>query len=411
MHSIYKQGNLPYLNVKVCPKCEQLVDENESVCPKCSHDFSIKQPVEVKEKQVVIKKEEPVETSKVEPLIDDKNVVSKVNSAKDKVMFCDNCGAKIIGPQKYCGGCGVKVSKTICPSCLQIIDSHLLFCPLCGEKLQDPTSNVASSPVDVSNQPIEPVINNDIKEEIVVDEVVTDSVPVVSNEEPEEVKIETSNVFSINIVRKRIFLAIQMIVVCLVALVMLYVPILTKSNFFGIIGLAIKQELSSETMATGFGVIDYIVNAIKSASLQIDQSSMLYQMIVYDGSSIYSENRFVLMMLDLFNANSLQLTHALSLYCTVSCYIIISLALLIAFLSAFFGMFSKKKPYKGKALGFLIIALLIGILFVYSATFTQTYKGYDSWLLYGFVLCFFLWFIVKIVFLKEVKKYNSYKNQ
>jgi hypothetical protein len=25
MHNLYKQGNLPYLNVKLCPKCNELL--------------------------------------------------------------------------------------------------------------------------------------------------------------------------------------------------------------------------------------------------------------------------------------------------------------------------------------------------------------------------------------------------
>ena len=66
MHSIYKQGNLPYLSVKSCPKCEQLNSLNAERCSNCGHNFTSKalvQPV-VKEKKV----EQPVAEKKVEDI-------------------------------------------------------------------------------------------------------------------------------------------------------------------------------------------------------------------------------------------------------------------------------------------------------------------------------------------------------
>ena len=40
MHSLYKQGNLPYLTVKLCQNCEKLIPINSECCPHCSYNFT-----------------------------------------------------------------------------------------------------------------------------------------------------------------------------------------------------------------------------------------------------------------------------------------------------------------------------------------------------------------------------------
>lgn len=49
MHEIYQQKDLPYLNVQVCPNCNQLVPLNLKVCPRCGHSM-----VEEKKENVAI---------------------------------------------------------------------------------------------------------------------------------------------------------------------------------------------------------------------------------------------------------------------------------------------------------------------------------------------------------------------
>lgn len=39
MHDLYNQKNLPYLNVKSCPNCKELIDIDTKVCPHCNHSF------------------------------------------------------------------------------------------------------------------------------------------------------------------------------------------------------------------------------------------------------------------------------------------------------------------------------------------------------------------------------------
>ena len=43
MHSVYKQGNLPYLTVKACPNCEHLLPLNVESCSNCRYNFTSKQ--------------------------------------------------------------------------------------------------------------------------------------------------------------------------------------------------------------------------------------------------------------------------------------------------------------------------------------------------------------------------------
>ncbi len=39
MHEVYKQKNLPYLTVKACPKCESLIEKDQTICPNCGYSF------------------------------------------------------------------------------------------------------------------------------------------------------------------------------------------------------------------------------------------------------------------------------------------------------------------------------------------------------------------------------------
>lgn len=430
MHSIYKQGELPYLNVKMCPKCEKLVSLSEETCPHCSFSFKDNSDVKnfkedkndelekketlVEEKQEnkeVVIESKAKENDLIEEIVEEKPLINP----KEKFMFCDNCGAKIIGPQKYCGGCGVKVSKTICPSCSQIIDSHLLFCPLCGEKLQDPVSNVSTSNVDVTNQPIPQVSfeeenSNEILKEVKEEALINNEEVLEQKSEETEITSDKNTTFSVKIGRKRTFLIIQLIVVLIVSAVMLFVPILTQAKFIDVVIPCIKNENSSETMVTGLGVINHIIEMIKNKTFIFEEGSVFYQMVVNsNGESIYSANNFIQMIIGLFADSPKEVGHFASEIVFLVVYLFIILSLLIAVLTSIFGLFSKKKPYKGKTLGLVIVSLLVAIILVYTATFTNEFKGFDSWLLYAFALTFFLWFIVKIVFLKEVKKYNLYK--
>ena len=454
MHSIYKQGNLPYLSVKMCPKCEQLLPLNVESCPNCSYNFTSKS---IGQTQLREKKEEPVVAAKPtakptlvmqkapvvatsEPEYESKEVKAEEQPVEqpkkvEKCVYCDNCGAKIIGSQRYCGGCGAKVSKRICPSCDQIVDANLTFCPLCGERLQE-SSNVTPVETPVTNQvPVQPVqpiqqfygqpqgyngqpINiylNQNSAQAKVEEQPLEVKPVeeeVKEELPatEVVEENKKDNNGINMGRKRLFLIIQLLIVGVIAAIMVMVPVLTSNNFFKALIPCITGKDNIETLVTGKGVVAYIIECVKTKTLVLDQSSELFNSISVDGKPIFTSMPFIYQLLKLISSNPDSLATIISIVVVVVSYGLIALAMLICLLSGFIGLFVKK-PYRGKALGFLLISLLIGALFIYSSTFFAPFVGYDSWLLYAFAIIFFIWFVVKLVFTKEAKMYKKAKEQ
>lgn len=77
MHDLYNQENLPYLNVKPCPHCKELVEIDTKICPHCNHSFEeIDQDVEVFDTTFIpqnqIEKTTFVEETKQPLLVDEK---------------------------------------------------------------------------------------------------------------------------------------------------------------------------------------------------------------------------------------------------------------------------------------------------------------------------------------------------
>lgn len=441
MHSIYKQGNLPYLNVKTCPNCEKLLPLNTATCPNCSHSFVAKTVVKpvVKEKKVeeVVKPVEPIYQSEVTQ----EQVEVKKEESK-KFVFCDNCGAKIIGSQRYCGGCGAKVSKRICPSCDQIVDANLVFCPLCGERLQE-NSNVSAVDTHVTNQSVQPVqpvqqlygqqpiniyLNPTTGQAVVSDhkpeEEVTSTIQTTQiNEsdvnylEQQEEQVETKEEVKeikefegINMGRKRLFLIIQLLFVGALAAIMVMVPLLTKESLLTSL-IPCLTGTSSETMVSGKHIVAYVMEAISNKQPVLNSSSVIYPHVVNEsGQALFTSMPFVQFILNLVSKNPEGLSASVSIVVVLLSYVLIALAMVISLLSGFVGMFVKK-PYRGKTLGFLLVTLVIAALLIYTSTFFEAFAGYDCWLLYAFVIIFILWFIVKIVFTKEAKLYKQSKEK
>lgn len=438
MHSIYKQGNLPYLAVKSCPKCEQLLPLNAESCNNCGHNFTSKvlvQPV-VKEAKVEQPAQNEVvtyqsEETKVEVKEEIKNEVKQEETKVEKFVFCDNCGAKIIGSQRYCGGCGTKVSKRICPSCTQIVDSNLIFCPLCGERLQESNTNIAQVETPVSNQqpyntqPINIFLNpttgqasiNEPVAEKVVNEPVelvplqeeTEKTEPLVNEEVEESKSSEVKPL-INMGRKRLFLVIQLLLIGVIAAIMVMVPILTKDTFFNALIPCVKGTYT-EPMVTGKDMFAYVLEIIENKSILLNSNSVIYPKIINgNGEAIFTSMPFIKIIFDFISSNPSGLDVTVAMIVVVLTYILLVISLLISFLSGFIGLFIKK-PYRGKTLGFVLFSLVLSSLLIYSSTFFEAFKGYDSWLLYALALVFFVWFIVKIVFNKEAKGYKKAKQE
>ena len=460
MHSIYKQGNLPYLSVKVCPNCEQILALDVECCPQCSYNFTFKSmnkpALKLKKEDVQTNQQTPaytssqqVPSSKLEQVSTPIAVIEKrVEVKKERVVFCDNCGAKIIGSQRYCGGCGAKVSKRICPSCDQIVDSNLIFCPLCGERLQESVTNVEPVATPVTNQPVQQTVQpvtpsvqpinifvnpntgtTKVEEQPVVEtpieevpqeeqEVLPIEETPVSEELTSEEKVETETTEpvapvgfeGVNMGRKRLFLIIQILLVGVIAAIMVMIPILTKDNFFTALVPCIKGT-STETLISGKDLVDYVQEIIANKKPILDSSSVIYPMISGEGgASIFTNMSFVGAFLKLIKQDPAAINASISIIVVLSCYVLIALAMVISIISGFVGMFTKN-AYKGKSLGFLLITLLLSCLLIYTSTFFKPFKTYDSWLIYAFAICFFVWFIIKLVFGKEARLYKKDKEQ
>ena len=439
MHSLYKQNNLPYLNVKLCPNCKKLVPVGDGICPHCNYNFTSKisaKDLFVEEeavKEVPVVKEQPKQEEKV---------VSKPVS-NTKVVFCDNCGAKIIGPQKYCGGCGAKVSKRICPSCDQIIDAHLSFCPLCGEKLNDPIPKqtlqeaVVEQPKTATNvysgQPINIYLNQSEKPTTIVgnqvqteeekveeaiqqveqtndDEVVVateEETPVVEAEEKDNTPLKEV----VNMGRKRLFIIMQLIVVALIAAIMVVVPILT-SDFFITEMVDCFKGTSNEPLMTFKDLFAYFTDTVNFKIFEVKPSIIRPMLSSGNVNLIFSDISFLAPLFEKIPTEDqthlmLQISYC-SMLTTYGCII---LSIIVVFFTSLFGLFIRK-PMKGKAMGFTTIMLFIcsAVVFALNVYFND-FENYDSWLTYAFLLSFVMWMIIKLVFLKENRRYKKIKNQ
>ena len=91
MHDLYKQGNLPYLTVKLCPNCNELIPIDKDICPKCSYDFVTKKLTKEEKKEEKVTEKEDNNINYEE---DPHYFVNTSNN--NKIIYCDKCGAKMI---------------------------------------------------------------------------------------------------------------------------------------------------------------------------------------------------------------------------------------------------------------------------------------------------------------------------
>lgn len=420
MHDLYKQKNLPYLAVKLCPNCENLINVNSNRCPNCSYDFNAK---------IIMKQEVPINNKANSDVLDENTSfkISKkvVEKEPEKFVFCEHCGSKIVGQQRFCSSCGTKASKRICQACNQIIDSNLAFCPLCGEKqegvvVQDITATGMIDRNSLNNEneaPIVNIINNsDYNENTTSLNNILDNNPVdddVNNNDDDtnNVNDDSTNEFecladSINMGRKRLFLVIQLLVMAVIAAVMVMVPILTKDSFFA----SILPSFSGTIENAKISLIDLfwgLLHAIEDGTIT-NESNAIYSVINVEGNYIFTSMPFVSDLVSSLTTISCIPDFFISLISIIVVYGLILISMVIMFISTIVGFF-KKTPFKGNALGMLVISLLIGCLVVYLGAIVGPYNGYDSWLLYAFAITFLLWFVIKIVFGKEAKVYSRLK--
>ena len=429
MHSLYKQDNLPYLAVKVCPKCNNLVKIEENVCGKCTYNFITKEqekPVEKKEKPThifdqaiagastyytpkaeekpVVKKEKPkhifdeaiasykINTKpKFEEKVEDfETAALSIKDVESKdVLICEKCGAKVIGKQKYCGGCGARVTKRKCPSCNGLIDAKLSFCPLCGQNVQE-HGNVEKSKEEVNNTLINfedtTLLNiNNLHKKSKKDKTAT-------MQFKEEELLEP---IEINVYRKRTFVIIQMVLSLLVLVSLLFSPLLA-STFEGMFSQA------SDALISGNDYIGFTFSSIFKGVFDLESIRNILSST--DGNIIFSS----LPLIDKLVGESGLIVS----YVIISIvYVSVLTSFIIVLVTSIVGL-TKATPFKGIAQTIFVICLAVSCLLIYPNIFTQSFLGYETWLLYAFAISFLFWFIIKLVFFKENILYKkTHKNK
>ena len=191
----------------------------------------------------------------------------------------------------------------------------------------------------------------------------------------------------VNMGRKRLFVIIQFLIVALIAAIMIVVPILTSESFVKVVFDCFKGE-TSESLITGKGIVDFVLEAIKNKGLISDKTSLMYPLITNNSNHIFTSISFIGKACELVSKDPEMLSYKVSLFVVLGVYALITLAILLVLIVSIFSFISKR-PFRGRTLGVLVITLLIGCIFVYTSTFTEEFAHYDSWLLYAFAISFF----------------------
>lgn len=400
MHGLYNQQNLPYLAVKKCPKCDALLPLDATTCNNCQYSFIKKTKEEevVKSNDVLIKKED--------------------RSISNKTIYCDNCGNKVFISQQFCPHCGTKINKTICPFCGQIQDARFTTCTRCNkplstnEAIKEDTLNTNKNDLINENEiKTENEINknneskveneiNKINESQIENEIKNDENIV--NELPKDIaKNEVGgNLKEIVLIpRKRIFIFLQIILVAIISLVCLFVPLVTKDTVYNTIYNLINKT-STESIITGKECIKLWITSPNDFTL------ISKYLVNENGQYLISSLPFISLFLNSFGDINVQVSfYAISIF-----YLLTLLFSFITLLSSIISFFNTK-PFYGKSICSLMFVLLIGAIIIQPNCIVDTFKNYDCWILYGFALTFFFWFIVKIVFFKENRLYKRKKKE
>ncbi|MDF2556758.1 MAG: hypothetical protein K0R71_586 [Bacillales bacterium] len=132
--------NINTANMKVCQKCNAMMEAEKRFCGNCGHDSH----------QKTVKKQD--EKKKEETEISCSNCGCSLEKGMkfcpecgDTYIPCIHCGADIKAGQSKCAECGKDVPQP-CPKCKTLIpNSNVKFCPECGESLIKKCSSCGTS--------------------------------------------------------------------------------------------------------------------------------------------------------------------------------------------------------------------------------------------------------------------------
>ena len=391
MNSMYDQADkLPYLSVKKCPNCEQLVQKDINVCPSCKYDFIAQEVID--ENKEPEKEQEEAAVTKTNQDDNQEEIEEKVNNNPGiKQSFCTFCGFRLSEGQKFCGKCGSKVDlnfeKHTCPNCHEQIEASLSFCPYCGtkqtkdEEQEEKTTQEQTSELDNKTQTTSTstsftkMVENELEE---------------NNQQVDEQNKKAKKKANPQRVKKIVFASIQLFITLVILAVFLFVPLVTKDPFIKTIIPIIKKE-STEQFMNGYKLIQTFMSpATRTVLLQNANGDIFMSGVTEKVCDI----------IKITVEDQQRLTVAYVVVTIV--YGAVAFGLVVQFFASFISIFLKR-PLEGKVLVFAMIVDLFGIAIVYPTHFFGKFKGYDTWLIYVFALTFLYWFVIKIAFLKENK--------
>lgn len=413
MHEIYKKQNLPYLAVKLCPNCNELVPVEKDICPNCFYNFSSKE-INIPSMTDTIKINNQSKTEEKKVIINvavkEKEMEVSKEEKEQKFLYCECCGAKINEGQIYCGECGTRVTKVFCKKCQNLIDATLMFCPFCGNKQERVLAKTPIQPITYPGndyqQPTIVVPPQQIETPSDSSQIVKEDSSVLpsndlkvdepAKEETEKITLPVDKKDLVNMGRKRLFMILQLIVVLLIAALLTVMPLIGQQgdNFFTTIIPSFKA-IQNPSIIKGYDWFAYLLEWFKSLLgknhllttelnfyFDADKQKLIFSTLPFIGSKITSD--VVMIVLAVLYGFS---------------YLFLLLAVIVSIV----GLFSRK-PVKGRSMGAVTIVLFI---FTLLTIVHPIIDKQETIALYLFVLSFIFWFLIKLVFFKENRRYNK----
>ena len=303
-----------------------------------------------------------------------------LSAHSDEFITCPSCGAKVNKAHQYCGNCGNKIAIKLCPSCNKPIANDEVFCHFCGANLN-------------ANEQVVEQINEEVKEDKIINLDNFDK-PLNEDVKPDKKKKELKEEQKIiKPIRKKIFSILNLLIIAFVILNLLWMPLFTSGAYFNSFNLMFEENAG---FIKGLDILKAFIASFDGGALNIDAN-----LLSIDGHLIFKGIPFVNLII-----HEDDVGYTPSFFILTALYGYVLLMSIIAFIGNFIGIFTYR-PIRAKLLKHILISLTVFTILTYINIFFD-YKGYDSFSIYLFALVFVTWFIEKIVFLVEVKEYDSY---
>lgn len=383
MHKLYLQKDLPYLSVKLCPNCNNLVPVESFVCTTCNYHF----------------KTGSVKNATVE----NNNATQQPNQFQDinQYVIDNNINPSQKQNQNVNNNVSNQPTTPYVPQPNMVMNNQGIV----QRSNEDVNSQVITNNINPCNN-VNTNINYNNNNNVIYPNNITNTQESTSSVDETKEK-EYSNNATINLGRKRLFVIIQMVLMALILAVILILPIMTKNSFFNSLSVAFDSSKGSNgEIMSGINFFSVFFGLFKGGSnIELITSKLTNS----ENYILFADVGFIRSILGIFSKGT-SIYPIVSFIAVSSIYLATFICTIILYVTSIVGLY-KPTPFKGKALGSLVIVFAIGCVLIYATRFSKEYSGYDSWLLYAFVLTFLLWFIIKIVFGKEEKIYKKYHKE